>query len=372
MRSTSGSTSGSPASASRPLVPVFDGHNDTLLSLHSSERGKGRSFFTRSEVGHVDLPRARQGGLAGGIFAIYVPAPRGDSVPAGHNANVTFTENGYFMPLAEALDPAYATEYTDTLIHELFDLAAASGGEVQVVLDSDQLRRCLANGVLAAVLHFEGAEAIRPDLGNLEGYYRQGLRSIGMVWSRPNAFGTGVPFIYPSTPDVGPGLTASGKDLVRACNRLGIMVDLAHLNEKGFWDVAALSTAPLVVSHSAVHALTPKPRNLTDRQLDAVAASGGIVGITFTRYDVATSGILEGDVPLAETVHHMQYMVQRMGVDHVGFGSDFDGTQVPEEIGDVTGLPRVIDRLRDAGFSEAEVRKLAHENWERVLAATWR
>ncbi len=362
----------SPSSTARPLIPVFDGHNDVLLSLHSPERGQGRSFFARSDVGHVDLPRAREGGLAGGFFGIYVPAPTGFAIGMAHNPNVTYTEDGYSIPMEAALDPAYSAEYTDTVIHELFDLEAASGGQVEVVRDADQLHRCLGSGVMAAVLHFEGAEAIRPDLGNLEGYYKQGLRSIGIVWSRPNAFGWGVPFVYPSTPDIGPGLTPAGKDLVRACNRLGIMLDLAHLNEKGFWDVAALSTAPLVVSHSAVHALTPKARNLTDRQLDAVAASNGVVGITFTRYDVASSGILQGDVPLAMTVRHIQYMVQRMGIDHVAFGSDFDGTTIAEEMKDVTGLPKVIDLLRDAGLDEAELLKMAHENWERVLRATWK
>ena len=157
-----------------------------------------------------------------------------------------------------------------------------------------------------------------------------------------------------------------------ACNRLGIVVDLAHLNEQGFWDTASLTQAPLVVTHSAAHALTPKSRNLTDRQLDAVAASYGVVGITFARYDVVTSGSLKGDVPLAETVRHIQYMVQRMGVDHVAFGSDFDGTQISDELGDVTGLPKLIDLLRDAGLDEAALRKLAHENWERVLRDTWK
>ena len=362
----------STSSTSRPLIPVFDGHNDTLLNLHSPERGKGRSFFTCSDIGHIDLPRARQGGLAGGFFGIFVPAPTGFATGVADNPGITLTENGYAVPMDAPLDPAYAAEYTNAVMQELFSLEAASGGELQVVRDADQLDRCLTSGTLAAVLHFEGAEALHPDLSNLEGYYQRGLRSIGIVWSRPNAFGWGVPFAYPSSPDTGPGLTPAGKDLVRACNRLGIVVDLAHLNEKGFWDAASLTAAPLIVTHSAVYALTPKSRNLTDRQLDAVAASNGVVGITFTRYDVATSGSLEGDVPLSETVRHIQYMVQRMGADHVAFGSDFDGTHISDEMGDVTGLPRLIDLLRDAGLNEAKLRKLAHENWERVLRETWK
>jgi membrane dipeptidase len=359
-------------SISRPLIPVFDGHNDTLLNLHSPERSKGRSFFVRSDIGHVDLPRARQGGLAGGFFGIFVPAPSGFAAGIADSPGVTVTENDYAVPMDAPLDAAYAAEYTGAVMQDLFGLEAASGGTMQVVRDAGQLRCCLASGVLAAVLHFEGAEAIHADLGNLEWYYQQGLRSIGIVWSRPNAFGWGVPFAYPSSPDTGPGLTPAGKDLVSDCNRLGIVVDLAHLNEKGFWDAAGLTTAPLIVTHSAVHALTPKSRNLTDQQLDAVAASNGVVGITFARYDVATSGSLKGDVPLSETVRHIQYMVQRMGIAHVAFGSDFDGTQISDEMGDVTGLPRLLDLLRDAGLDETALRKLAHENWERVLRDTWK
>jgi membrane dipeptidase len=358
--------------ASRPLIPVFDGHNDILLSLHSPERGKGRSFFTRGDIGHVDLPRAREGGLAGGFFGIFVPAPTDSAAGVADSPAITRTENGYAMPLAAPIDPTYATEYTSVVVRELFDLEAASGGELRVVRDADQLHQCLTSGVLAAVLHFEGAEAIRPDLNNLEGYYRQGLRSIGIVWSRPNAFGWGVPFAYPASPDTGPGLTSAGKDLVRACNRLGIVLDLAHLNEKGFWDTASLTTAPLIVTHSAVHALTPKSRNLTDQQMDAVAASNGVVGITFTRGDVSTNAKLDDDVPLSETVRHIQYMIKRMGIDHVAFGSDFDGTRISDEMVDVTGLPKLIDLLRDAGLSESDLRKLARENWERVLRETWK
>ena len=128
-------------------------------------------------------------------------------------------------------------------------------------------------GSLAAVLHIEGAEAIDPELDALEVLHAAGLRSLGPVWSRPNLFGHGVPFRFPSSPDTGPGLTDAGKALVRACNELRLMLDLSHLNEAGFWDVAALSQAPLVASHSNAHALCPCSRNLTDKQLDAIRAT---------------------------------------------------------------------------------------------------
>src|SRR5215813_7937540 len=168
-----------------------------------------------------------------------------------------------------------------SLTATLFRLEAESSGEFEVVRDISQLRRCLDTGTMAAILHFEGAEPIDPQLNSLEVFYRAGLRSLGLVWSRANAFAEGVPFRFPSSPDTGPGLTAAGRELVQACNRLGILVDLSHLNERGFWDVAELSTAPLVATHSNAHAITPGTRNLLDTQLDAIRDSGGMVGVNF-------------------------------------------------------------------------------------------
>ena len=124
-------------------------------------------------------------------------------------------------------------------------------------------------------MHLEGAEAIDPDLEAARpAWHGRGLRSLGPVWSRANVFAHGVPFRFPSSPDVGPGLTDAGAALVAACAELGILVDLSHLNEAGFWDVARLEPGPLVASHSGAHALCPASRNLTDRQLDAIGASG--------------------------------------------------------------------------------------------------
>ena len=130
------------------------------------------------------------------------------------------------------------------------------------------IRSAFATGSFAGVMHLEGAEAITADLDLLYALYNMGLRTLGPVWSRPNIFAFGVPFRYPSSPDIGPGLSSYGKALVRSCNELGIMIDLSHLNEAGFWDVANLSDAPLVVSHSNVHAICSHSRNATDRQLD--------------------------------------------------------------------------------------------------------
>jgi membrane dipeptidase len=202
--------------------------------------------------------------------------------------------------------------------------------------------------------------------------YQAGLRSLGIVWSRPNIFGYGVPFQFPGSPDIGPGLTPVGHDLVRVCNQLGIMIDLSHLNEPGFWDVANLSTAPLVASHSGVHALCASPRNLTDRQLDAIKESGGLVGVNFHVGFLRADGQANADTPLAEIVRHINYMVERIGIEHVALGSDFDGARMPAELGDVAGLPKLMARFREHGYDETALRKIAFENWVRVLGQTWR
>ncbi|HSR24947.1 MAG TPA: membrane dipeptidase, partial [Candidatus Eisenbacteria bacterium] len=260
------------------VLPIFDGHNDVLLALFGGLRqAPPRHFFERAPTGHLDLPRAREGGFAGGFFAVFVtPDPASRRPPLRSEAAPSEEEEWSTLP--PPMDQPYALRMAMSLTATLFRLEEESHGELEVVRDTAALRRCLDTGTLAAILHFEGAEAIDPQLNSLEVFYRAGLRSLGLAWSRPNVFAEGVPFRFPSSPDTGPGLTAAGGELVRACNRMGIMIDLSHLNERGFWDVAELSTAPLVATHSNAHALTPSTRNLPDAQLDAIRDSGGVVG----------------------------------------------------------------------------------------------
>ncbi len=356
--------------AASASIPIFDGHNDVLLNLHLVERGSGRSFFVESEKGHLDLPRMRRGGFGGGFFAVFVPAESGPT--ALKESDMVITPNGYEFPLAPAISYEYALQTTLAITASLFQLETEAEGAVKVVRTADELQTCLHSGVLASILHFEGAEAIDPNFNTLEVFYQAGLRSLGIVWSRPNIFGHGVPFKFPHSPDTGPGLTDLGKDLVRACNRLGIMIDLSHITEQGFWDVAKLSDKPLVATHSNVHALCPCPRNLTDKQLDAIKASDGMVGLNFAVSFLRPDGHNNADTPIDLMVQHIDYLVENLGIEHVGFGSDFDGATVPQAIHDVTGLPKLMQALREHGYDDAALRKLAYENWVSVLRKTWR
>ena len=347
-------------------IPVIDGHNDVVGAICGLGGKDPRNFFERSDYGHIDLPRAIEGGLAGGFFAVWIPPD-----PASMTRSFRAGEEGAGA-LPPALDQSFALKMAVALTAVLTRLEKQSSGRFKIVRDTSELRTCLEDGTLAGILHFEGAEAIDPQLHSLEVFHRAGLRSLGLVWSRPNAFAEGVPLGFPGSPDSGAGLTPIGKDLVRACNRYGILVDLSHLNERGFWDVAGLSDAPLVATHSNAHALTPSPRNLTDAQLDAIAKSDGVVGVCFATAFSRDDGKRDPNTPLTVLIRQFEYIANRIGVDHVAFGSDFDGTEVPAELADVTGLPKLLAALASAGFSEADLRKLASENWIRVLHRTWK
>lgn len=349
-------------------IPIFDGHNDVLHKIRASQEKDIHAFFEGREGWHLDYPRARQAGFVGGFFAVYEPNP--DSVPDA-KSRLEKHPDGYQVKIAPPLEYAYANRVAKEMIDDLQALERESGGKLKVVKTSTELEDALGQGVMAAVMHMEGAEPIHPSLENLGDFYREGVRSIGITWSRENAFGHGVPFAIPASPDIGPGLTDAGKALVRACNRKGIMVDLAHLNEQGFWDVAAISQDPLVSSHTAAHALIPRSRNLTDDQLRAIGDSNGLAGVTFSVNDLDGDRRPKKDAPVSVIVRHIRYIADLIGVDHVAFGSDLDGTTIPSEVGDVTGFNLLRDMLHEHGFDEVALRKICYQNWLRVLKDTW-
>jgi membrane dipeptidase len=346
-------------------IAIFDGHNDAVQHIAEYREG-GRDFLARSDDGHLDLPRAREGGMVGGLFAMFAKPER---PPSG---DFTRTADGYEVRLAEPLDPAYARDRIRAQLDALNRVVERGAGQLRWAGSVDEIEAGVRDGAFVMVLHMEGAEAIDPDLGNLEDLYAGGLRSLGPVWSRPNIFGHGVPFAYPRPPDIGPGLTPAGKDLVRACNRLGIMIDVSHLNEQGFWDVAALTNAPIVATHACAHAVCASTRNLTDRQLDAVRESDGVVGFNLSVCDVRPDAHLDPDTPLDTVTGHICYLVEQLGEDHVALGSDFDGAMMPLPIKDASRLPRLIEGLYARGFGDVVVRKLSLENWLRVFRMTWR
>jgi membrane dipeptidase len=365
------------------MIPVFDGHNDTLLNLIKT----GRNYYERSEIGHVDDVRAEEGGLVGGFFACFVPSAEGQvwstdvEKELGSGIKGVELENEWGGPSL-----AYAQQFANSMVAKLLNLETGGvsvrdlDGEtpptmaeepLTIVQFAEDIVENLEDGNFSAILHFEGAEMIDENLYALEMYHSAGLRSIGPVWSRSNQFAHGVPFAFGQSPDTGPGLTDRGKELVKACNALGIMLDVSHLNEKGFWDLAGITAAPIVATHSNAHAICPSTRNLTDKQLDAIRESGGIVGLNFNVPFLHPEGARDSNMPLSIMADHMDYLVDRLGIDGVAFGSDFDGALMPDDLSDCSKLPNLIAVLRERGYDDEALYKMGYQNWVRVLSITW-
>lgn len=341
-------------------IPFFDGHNDFLLRLQRAPYQRDELWLGSTGTGHLDLSRMKQAGFAGGLFAIYVPSV---AKGPGLDFQALMKQAPFEVPLPELMTHEMAQPVALAMAGHLHWMERAAPDDFTVCRSASAVRAAFKDGRIAGVMHMEGAEAIGADLDALYLFHDMGLRSLGPVWSRPTVFGYGVPFKFPGNPDIGPGLTEAGKDLVRLCNELGIMIDLSHMNQAGFEDVARLSAAPLVATHSNVHALCASPRNLTDRQLSQIRDSSGMVGLNFSTSFLRTDGMGSPDVGLEVMVRHIDYLVEKLGEDHVGLGSDFDGCTVPNPIKDVTGVPNLFRALADHGYDAPLLAKLAHGNW---------
>ena len=343
---------------------IFDGHNDVLLRLSTTGGQSAVSDFVKGREGHIDVPRSKAGGFGGGFFAIYVP-----SASDLDDKIQQMTKPKYDLTLPEPVPQGQALPVVLEQAALLMQMEEI--GALKICRSTADIRSAFDQGLMAAIMHMEGAEAVDPNFHALDVLYAAGLRSLGPVWSRPTIFGEGVPFRFPSTGNTGGGLTDAGKALVKRCNEMGILIDLSHLNEAGFWDVVSLSNAPLVATHSNAHAICPHSRNLTDEQLTAVAKSDGMVGLNFAAAFLREDGQMKDDVPLETMLRHLDHLIEILGDDRVGLGSDFDGAMISKEIVDVAGLNNVRNAMRAHGYSDTLVAKLCNGNWLRVLAITW-
>ncbi|EKE44645.1 dipeptidase AC [Oceaniovalibus guishaninsula JLT2003] len=346
------------------MIPIFDGHNDVLSRLAQSDAADPVAGFIDGDDGAIDASKARRGGLAGGFFAMWVPT---EGAP---DYSAAMRHPPYDVPLPAPVAEVEAIRTVTRQAAILLDLERR--GALRICRDIAALRDCIDTGTLAAILHLEGAEAIGADLHMLDLLYAAGLRSLGPVWSRSTIFGEGVPFRYPSDGEIGAGLTAAGRTLVRRCDRLGVMVDLSHLNAAGIRDVAEISSRPLVATHSNAHAVSPHSRNLTDAQLDLIARSDGLVGLNFAVSFLRPDGRKDTDVPMAVLLDHLDHLIARLGEDRVGLGSDFDGALVPRELAGADRLDVLRDAMAVRGYDGDRIAKICHRNWLRVLDLSWR
>lgn len=347
------------------MIPIFDGHNDFLQRLVAAGPQRDDLWLKGDGSGHIDLPRLKSGGMFGGFFAIWTPSPESPD-DAIHIRNA---ENPPFhTPLKDEVSADDALPHALAQAGQL--LALERGGSLQICRSASDILQAKQAGRIAAIMHLEGAEPVA-DMDMLHIWYAMGLRSLGPVWSRPTRYGHGVPFAFPATPDTGPGLTAAGRDLVRECNSLRIMLDLSHLNEAGFNDIAELSDAPLVASHSAAHAVSASTRNLTNRQLRIIAQSNGLVGLNFAAGFLRPDGRRLPFEGFQIMLQHLDHLLEILGEDGVALGSDFDGALMPQDIPDASALPKLVAAMETHGYSAELIEKIAWRNWVSVLERSW-
>ncbi|WP_424830439.1 dipeptidase [Ruegeria sp.] len=344
---------------------TIDGHNDVLSKIAGSNAPDPLALFdTGTQDWHLDRPRMTAGGVLGGFFAIWGPSEHDATDYDG-----LMSQPEYDAPLPDALPQEVAMQRSVMLASYLIQLEER--GSLRICRNAAELKRSCETGEIGAIMHMEGAEAIGPDLLALDLFYAAGLRSLGPVWSRNNIFCDGVPFRFPASPDTGGGLTEAGRALVVRCNELGVLVDLSHMTEAGFWDVAKTSNAPLVATHSCVHAICPHTRNLTDAQLRTIADRGGVVGLNYAAQFLRPDGRRDPDIPLEQVLAHLDHMIDVMGEDCVALGSDYDGATVPRPIDGVEKIPALLSTMEAHGYKQDRITKIANANWLRVLADTW-
>ena len=307
---------------------IVDAHTDALL--HAL---RGRDLLARTSQGHVDLPRLLEAGVTLQVFALWAPREAG---PAGY--------------LAHALRQ----------VASFWQAVDRSSGRLRPIRSRQELDGLVPGaGVVGGLLSIEGGEILQGSLEMVEIFHRLGVRALGLTWNHRNELADGC-----LDPEAGGGLTRFGREVVRACEARGWVLDVSHLSERGFWDLMETAQGPVIASHSNAHAVHPHPRNLRDEQLVALAQKGGVVGLNFY------PGFLthEARGTLQDLVRHAIHIAQVIGPEHLGLGSDFDGiSQTPEDLPDVTALPRLTAALLEAGFSEEETRGILGGNFRRLF-----
>ena len=323
---------------------VIDSHNDSIVALirrgNIGLDGSQRSDYRQREGAvaylrqyiqplgagiQLDIPKMRQGGLDAAFFAVDCTRPWGN----------------HLLYLMDALG---------YFLREV----AEHGGNITIARSASDIERARAEGKLAAILAVENSDALEKSPHVLTLLHQLGVRAMTLTHSTRSWAGDGCEV------EGGTGLTGFGRRLVDQLNELGVVVDVSHLNEPGFWDVVGMTQAPFMATHSCCRALCDHPRNLRDEQLQALAEKGGVVGITFVPAFIAAT-----EPALAGLLDHIDHAVSIAGIDHVGLGSDFDGGG--KLVQDATHLPEITIGLADRGYAEADIRKILGDNQLRLL-----
>ena len=338
------------AAALHKQATIVDLHGDTLLWQRHIDQPASR--------GHIDLPRLETGNVALQVFSSVTKTPMNQNYErnSGDTDNITLLAIGQLQPVR-----TWFSLLERSLWHaeKLRRAEAASGGRLRIIRSADDLQRLLADRaagrrVTGALLSVEGAHNLEGNFANLDALHAAGFRMIGLVHFFDNELGGSM------HGEVKGGLTPFGAQIVKAMEQKGMIVDLAHSSAATFADTLRIATRPVVVSHGGVKATCDTPRNLSDDQLRALAANGGMIGIGYWDAAVCTP------TPQA-TAKAILHVRDTIGIDHVGLGSDFDGSVTTGF--DTAHIDAVTEALVAAGMSDADIAKVLGGNAARILTA---
>ena len=308
-------------------VKKLDQHSGTIAYL------RGRVPPEEDAIGiQINIPKMRHGGIDAAFFAV-------DVTRAWKNH------------LSYALD---AFGWFDAEVED-------NTSDICIVRKASDIHAAKAEGKLGAVLTIENSEGVERSLNILRSLYLLGVRSIGLTHNPNTWASTGN-----DEGETGGGLTAFGVQLVKEMNRLGMLVDVSHISERGFWDVLDITDTPIIASHSNCKTLCNHSRNLTNEQLKAITVNGGVVGLTFVPGFITEDG-WQKRPPFAQLLNHIEYAIDVAGLDHVGIGSDFDGGG--DLLKDATEYPKITEGLSKRGYFDTAIQKVLGGNHLRIFEA---
>ncbi len=305
---------------------IFDAHCDTVTKIMELNSNLYQNSC------HIDLIRLKKAGNCIQTFAAFI-------------------------------DPAYSQAYSMKramqIIDRFYNELEIYKDDIMLCCNYSDIEKAFSDGKIAAMLSIEGGEALQGDLGALRNFYRLGVRSICLTWNYRNEIADGV-----KDGETGGGLTPFGRKLIKEMNNLGMLVDLSHISEKGFWDVIETTAKPIIVSHSNARIICSHPRNLNDDQIKAVAENGGVIGINLYPDFLNNSG----KASMADVVKHIEHMVSVAGADHIGLGADFDGIEkTPEGINGIEDINSIFEELGKLNYKEEVIEKIAGGNFLRLV-----
>ena len=321
-------------------------NNLTLWNVPSLRHGEDASLYENSNT-HIDIKRLQKGQALAQCFAVWLPDGDFDLIDVDSRFNPS--------------NPEEDLEYIDLAVNRLNQEIKQHSEDIAWAKNSTDIRQNDKDGKISAILTLEDARAINHSLENIERFYKQGFKIIGLLWNQENCLG----FPNNTDPKINQkGLKPFGIEAIQYMEELGMLVDVSHLNDGGIADVLTYAKKPVLATHSNARSIANHPRNLIDEHIKGIAESGGLIGLCISPRFLRGSG---NESTIEDMIRHLDYILDVGGEDVLAIGTDFDGTSGNFEIGSPKEMPKLFEHLEQHHWPLERIEKLAHKNALRVF-----